>query len=376
MRQAELTITLPPATDNTNGTITARTYPLLVVAEPGVGAVALNSVTVAPAAGLIEVWVGKGDLARRQVIERDAQLTQAVTDGFAPLDITLANLSTDTATQVVVSCLVYGGAGDSFGFSEPVRFIGPYPFGTSGQAETDYSDQYGVSNVTAQGAGFTAILTTDAPTVTHSIRELVALTRILNSSGGGAILTNTGATVAIIVEKDGTAVDSNVGTLDTASAIFVITNPTGGTIKFSDLAAASVHPRHLSQPVPLMYNGSAVVATSSASGTLSSTTTGTLAAGTYGFWAIWTLRAEGNNGAPGDGTLQVQAQGATVSESVRNGVRYEAGVDGDATTFAHGTLTLSTSGTIPFAGQFTPTSGTINSKVGGGLFVLIWPMST
>lgn len=238
MRQGELTIQLPPATMDTTGAIVARSYPLVIGCLPGSDGVRLDAVSIASLAGIIEVGVADhAGQARRQVVERSTAIPQAMADPFRPLQLTLTNMNPESAVQVSVQVSVLGPAG---GIGGPARFAGGQPFGTSGAAESDYSDTSGTASVTARGAGFVATLVTNGPVIQRNIRDITGQVRVLSGTGTGKIQTSGSDRHVIIVKKDGVVLESSTDTLDLLSTVFNIDMPTAGTVRILGIAANSI----------------------------------------------------------------------------------------------------------------------------------------
>lgn len=238
MRQAEITIMLPPATETTAGDIEARTYPLAIQATGSTDMVRLDGVSIVPSSGVAEVWVsGGGGVSRRQIVERETMIPQAAGSPFRPLDIALVNLNPDAAVQLVVTLSIFDRQS---GYGGGARFQGANPFGTDGVREPNYSDQAGTQVVQCQGSGFVAWMVTNAATVTRTIREITGRTRILSPTGTGTIPVGGDVIVSFIVKKDGVILEANADTLDIVSGVFSVDVPTAGTARLLSLAADAI----------------------------------------------------------------------------------------------------------------------------------------
>lgn len=241
----DLVLRLPPSLDNLNGTYTMRTYPLVIYARQGWDRVSLQGVEIVPNVGICEVWVSDApgvEPRRHATATGSTAVPQAAADPFRPLMLTFVNLNPDAYVDIVVRLAGFGsvsGLGSGYGYA---RFQGPYPFGTSGAAETPatLTNVSGQTVATAQGAAFTAYLTTDAAVTSRTIREITGQVRILSPSGTGTIETSGGGVMTIIVKQDGVVLEANANTLNLLSSMFSITNHPSQEINITGFAANAI----------------------------------------------------------------------------------------------------------------------------------------
>lgn len=249
MIQEELTIRLPPAVDNGDGTFACRTYPLTVYARQGWRQVQLTGVDIVPNVGIVEVWANDpGGQARRHASQGGTTaIPQVTADELRPLSVTLVNLNTESVVDVVVRFAGYPlfqGSGGAYGIA---RFAGAYPFGTDGATETALTraDADGSTVVQAEGAAINAFLTTDGPFTERNIRQITGQVRILSPTGTGTIPTSGGSTRVIIVKRDGVTLEAEAATLDLLSTMFDMSVSPVGEVNIDDFADDAIAARHI-----------------------------------------------------------------------------------------------------------------------------------
>lgn len=340
MRQAELTVMLPPAQADTIGNIVARTYPITISPKGGTDLIRLDGVSIAPVAGIAEVWVNGAGSNRRQVVERKTAIPQATGSPFRPMQLTLVNLNTEASVQLVIELTV---AGPVAGLGGAARFIGPNPEGTDGQAET-LDDTAGDQYVACQGPGFDAWMTTNGPTVTRTIRDIIGRTRVLAPTGTGTIPTGEGSTVTIVLKKDGVVLEASMDTLDIDSDAFSMDAPTSGTIRLLGLSAdavgtaaiqdAAITAAKLALSPNIDPRVAGITALLNTGVTLGSVQWAGLAAGTYTVVGLASVGAEGSGGLV-DVDIALTITGT--ANWAWDRVRYESGVDSSHLVIGVGT---------------------------------------
>lgn len=250
MIQEELTIRLPPALDNGDGTFRCRTFPLTVYARPGWRQVQLAGVDIVPNVGIVEVWATDfGGQSRRHASQGGTTaIPQTAADELRPLTVTLVNLNHESAVDVVVrfaSFPLFQGFGGSNGAA---RFTGPFPFGTNGDAETlaTIVDTNGNTIRQADGVSLSAFLTVDGPFELRNIRQVTGQVRILSPTGTGSIPTSGGPTRTVIIKKDGVVLEASADTINMLSTMFDLTVAPTGQVNIVDFAAGAIEADHLS----------------------------------------------------------------------------------------------------------------------------------
>ena len=243
----DLVLRLPPSLDNLNGTYTMRTYPLVIYARQGWDRVSLQGVDIVPNVGICEVWVSDapGVEPRRHATTAATGATavpQSAADPFRPLALTFVNLNPDAYVDVVIRLAGFGavaGLGSGYGYA---RFQGAAPFGTDGAPETPatLANTSGQTVATAQGAAFTAFLTTDAAVTLRTIREITGQVRILSPTGTGTITTSTGGKMTLIIKQDGVVFEANADTLNLLSSMFTLTTHPSQEVNITGFAANAV----------------------------------------------------------------------------------------------------------------------------------------
>lgn len=249
MIQEELTIRLPPAIANGDGTFSCRTYPLTVYARQGWRQVQLTGVDIVPNVGIVEVWANDpGGQARRHASQGGSTaIPQVQADELRPLSVTLVNLNSESAVDVVVRFAgfpLFQGYGGAYGTA---RFIGAYPLGTNGNAETPatIADTDGSTIVRAEGACLNAILTTDGPFTARSILQTTGQVRVLSPTGTGSIPTSGGPVRTVIIKKDGVVLEASADTLNLLSTMFSMTLSPAGQVNITDFAADAIESVHI-----------------------------------------------------------------------------------------------------------------------------------
>lgn len=106
-----LSVLLPAATDNGDGSITMRGYPLLIACKPGHRSVVLEGVEIASAAGVVEVWSygsnPAGDPRRIPANGAETSIRGAFADRANPLYLALLNCSADGEVLIGVRLAAY-----------------------------------------------------------------------------------------------------------------------------------------------------------------------------------------------------------------------------------------------------------------------------